>query len=231
MRVGLLTIATGEPYYRFIVPLFESAMKYFLPKHDKTFFLFTDCNTEFGGNVVKIKTRPKGYPNETLMRYHTFLGSEDKFKDMDYLFYCDIDMLFCGEVGDEILGDLVGTLHPGYIGKRGTYEINPKSTAFMNKDQGHHYFCGGFNGGKTKNYLDMAKKIRDNTDADWRNGIIAVWHDESHINKYMFLNPPTKILSPAYCYPEPPTDSQVDYEAIYQKVEPKLLALNKWSRN
>lgn len=226
-RIGLLTIATGEKYYKYVLPLFESAMKYFLPEHEKIFYLFTDCNTEFGGNVVKTKINPKGYPNETLMRYHTFLEKEEYLKQMTYLFYCDIDMLFCDYIHDEILGDLVGTLHPGYINRRGTYESNPKSTAYMDTMEGEHYFCGGFNGGKAKNYIDMAKAIRYNIDEDHKNGIVAVWHDESHMNRYMCDNPPDKILAPSYCYPEPPRDKEYAATIWGREYKPKLLALNK----
>jgi hypothetical protein len=43
--------------------------------------------------------------------------------------------------------------------------------------------------------LDQIKKDSDN-------GIMAVWHDESHLNRYFIDHKPTTILSPSYCYPE-----------------------------
>lgn len=227
MRIGLLTIATGEKYYKFILPLLESAYKYFLPNHDRSFFLFSDCKTQFGGNIIQTKVQPKGYPNETLLRYHTFLEHEELFRDIDYLFYSDVDMLFCDYVGKEVIGDLVATLHPGYTDRRGTYESNPKSTAYMDGVSGEYYFCGGFNGGKTKNYLNMAKTIRERIDVDSKNGIVAVWHDESHLNKYLSEVTPTKILTPSYCYPEPPQDKTYAVTVWRRTYEPKLLALNK----
>jgi histo-blood group ABO system transferase len=54
-------------------------------------------------------------------------------------------------------------------------------------------------------------------DEDLEKGIIAVWHDESHWNRYCIDNTPTTILSPSYCYPE-------GWNANYER---KLLALDK----
>jgi histo-blood group ABO system transferase len=48
----------------------------------------------------------------------------------------------------------------------------------------------------------MANKISENIDIDYSRNIIAVWHDESHMNRYFIDNKPTLILSPSYCYGE-----------------------------
>ena len=47
----------------------------------------------------------------------------------------------------------------------------------------------------------MASTLRDAIEADRANGVTAVWHDESHLNRYLRAHPP-KRLTPAYCYPE-----------------------------
>jgi len=43
--------------------------------------------------------------------------------------------------------------------------------------------------------------LREAVEEDEKEGVVALWHDESHINKYI-LSHPYKMLSPAYCYPE-----------------------------
>lgn len=102
---------------------------------------------------------------------------------------------------DEIFSQgITATEHPGYVGERGTPETNPKSTAFV--PYVRTYFCGGFNGGSVKAFLATAQLIRMRIEIDKQNGITAVWHDESHLNRYLFDNPPAKILSPAFCYPD-----------------------------
>jgi hypothetical protein len=57
-------------------------------------------------------------------------------RDFDYAFALVADMVVVDLVGDEVLGDRVGTMHPGFIGKRGTYEANPASTAFVRSGEG-----------------------------------------------------------------------------------------------
>jgi len=79
------------------------------------------------------------------------------------------------------------------------------------------YFAGGFNGGSKNGFLKMAKEIDKNIDIDFNNGVVAIWHDESHMNRYFINNPPTIILSPSYCYGE----------LMNIPFEKKLLSLDK----
>jgi histo-blood group ABO system transferase len=200
MKVGFLIIATNK-YTEFIQPLISSADQFLLSNQNVTYFIFTNQNFEINSNrnVVKIDVEHREWPWMTLGRYKIFSENSEIISKMDYLYYCDADMIFESEVGDEILSDLVATQHPGYYGRRGSPETNPKSLAYVSESESMQYFAGGFNGGITKEYLKMSKKISDNIDIDYSNGIVAVWHDESHLNRYMIDNKPTKILDPSYC--------------------------------
>ena len=62
----------------------------------------------------------------------------------------------------------------------------------------------------------MIQELKASIDIDTNNKIIAVWHDESHINKYITHNR-YKILSPEYAYPE-------DWKLPFS---PKILILDK----
>jgi histo-blood group ABO system transferase len=217
-KIGLILIATNK-YKIFVRPLIDSARKFLLQNHKVTYYLFTDSDefNDLGDDVVLNKIEHLSWPMITLYRYKTFLKHRDTLSVEDYLFYCDIDMRFVGEVGDEILGDLVSTIHPGFLGGRGTPEYRVESTAFIPNEDELVYYAGGFNGGSSHKFLEMSEQINKNIDIDYENNIIAIWHDESHLNKFFTKNKPTTILSPSYCYPE-------SWNLNYEK---KLLALDK----
>ena len=110
------------------------------------------------------------------------------------------------EVGDEVLSDLVATMHPYqsfYPKEQRTYDRNPKSLAYVPAGQeGELYYAGGFNGGSTKRFMEMAEVLADRVTKDLENDVIALWHDESQMNRYLIDNPPTKSLTPSYCFAE-----------------------------
>lgn len=217
-KIGLLIIATNK-YTRFIQPLIESADNYLLKDQDVTYFIFTDkeLNIKSRRNIEYIKVEHEPWPWMTLGRYNIFFDNRKYLENMNYLYYCDADMLFFSDVGEEIICDRVATVHPGFIGTRGTPETNKKSLACVNENEPMIYFAGGFNGGSKNEYLKMASVLSKNILEDYRNGIIAIWHDESHMNRYFIDNPPSKILDPSYCYPE-------SWNLPFEK---RLLALDK----
>lgn len=219
MKIGLLIIATNK-YVTFLENLIASADKHFLPNKDVTYFIFTnrdDITINTNRKIVKINVEHKPWPYMTLLRYEIFHTNKENLETMDYLYYCDADMLFVGEFGEEILGDRVATQHPGYYGSRGTPEYRPISLAYVAPNEDMQYFAGGFNGGSSFEFLKMSEHISNNIKKDLENGVIAIWHDESHMNRYFINNKPSVILSPSYCYGE----------LMNIPFEKKLLSLDK----
>ena len=221
MKIAILNIATNN-YKLFLDQLHTSIEKYFLPEHKKDYFIWTDdVDFKFKHSVYPIKIEPQGYPGDTLFRYHYFLMAEELLKKYDYIYYLDADMSIVDYVKEEVIEDLLGVQHPGFFTKekqQGTPETRPESTAYTKKENIKQYCCGGFNGGSSKEFLNMSKVISDNINEDLKNDIVAVWHDESHLNKYFTDNPPTKILNCGYCAPES------SWEVPFPK---KVLALDK----
>ena len=66
----------------------------------------------------------------------------------------------------------------------------------------------------------MSEVIASRVEEDEKNNIVAVWHDESHLNKYFNENPPTD-LSPSYMFPEELTGNK------QYPWQPKIVAINK----
>ncbi len=228
MNVALLVIATGERYHQYIDPLLTSARSYFVP-HEP--ILWSD-RWEYG-KYPRFDKKNAGFPNTTLYRYNTFLEQRRTLECYDYVYYVDVDMRFVAPVKEEdIISDgITAVLHPGYLGLNGTPEKNPESAAYCPVVR--NYFCGGFIGGRTDAFLKMSETIAAAVDSDTGKGIRAVWNDESHSNRYLYDNPPSKILGPEFCYPESEyTHPGSYYSAIWRMAnrqvgQAKLLALDK----
>lgn len=219
MNVGLLVAATG-PYFRFVEPLLRSAQEHFFPEDDVEAHVFTDAHVESVATGAHIHPWPhRPWPDGTIRRYHAYWGVRDALAGCDFLVAMDADMRFVGPVGREIVGSLVGTQHPGFVGKRGSYEDRPESAACVRPDEGTVYYCGGFLGGLTAPFMGLAQQLSRRVDQDYAAGLMAVWHDESHLNRCFIDTPPERTLTPAYCTPDVPW---------YTPVEPaRVLALDK----
>jgi GT2 family glycosyltransferase len=195
-KTALVLIATGEPYWQYIEQNLEGAAKNF-PQADV--LLFTDSPTRY--KVAKqVKIPHAGWPDVTLLRHKTILSQSKWLAKYEYVYHTDIDMKIIRPLPPDIYADgLVVTIHPNFIGKPGTPETNPRSTAYLPLCEVKQYVCGGFQGGTVPAYLAMAETVVKNVETDKANGFTAVWHDESHLNRYVHDHMPAKILPKPYC--------------------------------
>lgn len=224
--IGILYICTGK-YDIFWKKFYRSCEKYFLPGHEKRYFVFTDAQDLYGQDnpqITKIYQETLGWPQNTLLRFKIFLSAKALIESCDYLFFFNANIIFLDKITDEILptdkneGLLVVT-HPGFWDKAKQdypYDKNPDCCAYIPDGKGVNYFMGGFNGGKTKAYLQLINTLNNNIQQDLKNNIVARWHDESHLNNYMLDRKPV-ILSPAYGFVE-------GYNIPFK---PKLMVLRK----
>lgn len=198
MNIGIIILATNK-YADFVPQLINSMRQNFLLGHKLTYFVFSDQNIQYNANIVKHYIPHVQWPYITLDRYKVITAFKHLFDDQDYLYYIDADMLVTNKIGEEILVDLVAITHPGFAGGRGTPETNPRSTAYVSPSTPLVYVMGAFQGGKKESFLAACKEMCDNIEFDKMNHHIAVWHDESHWNKYTTVNPSVKILPYGYC--------------------------------
>lgn len=235
-RIGIFCVCTGS-YIQYFEQLVESVEKYFLIEYPHIFFISTD-NIEYIENIcIKYKLNfkikyisKKGFPLDTLYRYKYIIEHENYVQLLsDVVYYLDVDMKIVHPVSDEILPtkekQLIGTYHPGFYysdNKRGPVnEVSELSTAYIPfEEQIEVYIAGGFNGGISSEFLDMAHYIHKNILIDKHIDIMARWHDESHLNYYLCKNfDKFKLLIPDYCYPE---NFYIELPGT-----PKILALSK----
>jgi histo-blood group ABO system transferase len=203
VRIGLCLIATGK-YFQFLEALLESAERFFCVGHDVRIHVFTDAEVQPWRVHRWHRVAHEPWPGPTLHRYRMLLAAHE-LREYDFVFYCDVDTLFTGMVGEEIFGDLVATLHPCFVSKpkrAWTFETRKTSQAFVDRAQAEHYFAGALEGGSGPRFVaamaDMDAMIR----CDEEKGIIPIWHDESIWNAYLVRNRPDVVLSPLYCSPD-----------------------------
>ena len=221
MKIAILYICTGR-YAQFFDGFYESAEKFLLSGMEKRYFVFTDQEQLTTAENVELLIRPcRGFPEDSLFRFDRFLEIKDKLKDYDYTFFFNANMRFVAPVGEELLEErLTAVLHPGYYDKpawRYPYERNKQSKAYIPAhEENYHYYMGSLNGGRTADYLALAETCSRHIHEDWDKGIVACYHDESHLNHYLREHN-CKPLSPAYAY----------IEGKDLPFEPKILLIDK----
>ena len=224
MNICILTIATNK-YIQFVERLYNNLEENFLNGHNLECLLFTEHDVETSDNVRVSQIEHEPWPMPTLKRYNYFVKEKEFISEFDYCFYFDVDMGIVDKVGDEVVSDLVATMHPYqsfYPKGERSYDRNPKSLAYVAPgDEGPNYYAGGFNGGSTKRFLEMSEVIADRVNKDLENDVIALWHDESQMNRYLIDNPPTLSLNPSYCFAE---EQMKNPSYPY---DPKIIALKK----
>lgn len=209
--IGILYICTG-PYRLFWEDFYTTFEKNFLPDVNKHYFVFTDASEIYAQDkenvsITKIVNQP--WPLITLLKFETFLKIENEISKCDYLFYANANVV-CDDIvtSEEFLPreheELSVTNASGYFEKSKLtfpYERSKKSLAYIPWNCGEYYVCGGMICGKSDAFIKMSKILKSNIEEDLKRNVIAKWHDESHINRYIINKKDIRVLHPMYCYP------------------------------
>lgn len=212
MKIAILYICTGE-YVAFWKDFYCSFELNFLPEDTKDYFVFTDNDHIYaeGGNnrIHRIFQENLGWPGNTLFRFKMFSKITEQLEKFDYIFFLNANVVCMKKITREMFlpleHELLVVQHPGYYNKKNyefPYERHKKSTAYISYREGKVYVCGGINGGKTDSYLRLIKELNQRIQDDYNRDVIAEWHDESQLNRYIIDYTDYRLLSPAFCYPE-----------------------------
>lgn len=213
IRTGLLVLVVGR-YAQFVRRFLSSAEVHFLPGGMVTYYVLTDnprtldppieLGPERELRVVPVAELP-GW-ERLAQRRMALLASAIKDpirSEVEYIFCADVDQEFVAPVGEEILGDLVATLHPElYKMPRNAfpYEIEETSTACVEEGEGDYYYTSELYGGLVAEMYSLARACSVLILQDQANGIMARGLEESYLNRYLINHRPTRVLSPEYSW-------------------------------
>lgn len=211
--IGILYIATG-PYITFWEAFYKSFENFFLKNTEKHYYIFTDKSEFYGSDNPRVhKTYQKfqPWPIPTLLKFQTFLEIKDELLKHDYLYQSNGPVICVKEVKEEDFlpredcGEkMMFTLHPGYYNKKNMYfpyERRRESLAYVPYNCGKEYVFGAMNGGVASDYIEFAEMLNERIVDDLNRGIIAEWHDESHINCMLTKMNNYRLLPMSYAYP------------------------------
>jgi hypothetical protein len=207
MKIAVISIATNK-YKDFLRPLVESVKTHFIPNVQKDFYLFTDESLDWFDSSVKWhKIEHQPWPYITLKRFEFISTCLDQLKEYDYVFYFDSDMEFVDTLTSFDIGNkkYYAVCHPSVVNNLNFWpvETNSESTAYIQNRNRCVYVQGCVWGSRGANIETMVNTMKNNINTDLSKNLIAIWHDESHLNKFMVDNVKDAIiLSPSMAYPE-----------------------------
>ena len=176
-------------------------------------------------HISIVAIEPLGWPEATSLRYKIYSQHASQV-DAEVFCHIDADMLFFDNphrllIPSDWVNGVALVSHPGYfrepstklsilqslkdkarklwIGGLGTWETKRASTSYVPRKFRTVYVCGGSWMAKKDKFVEMVSQLSLNTEVDYSNGVIAKWHDESHLNHWASKNSFT-LLTPSYCF-------------------------------
>ena len=233
MRIGIYSIFVGPNYTAYYEGFLGNMKDMFFPGHDIQFFIVSDDKTlrTYPFTIFHYVNSDDGvWPIAALNKFKYFLQfPAEVVKSCDYIFFMKSNARCYEKIIFPLSADYVFTQHYWFVNKPYsllTLEKDAASQACVPYEAGkkYTYVGGGLYGARTGCFVEMSRMLEKNTDTDFANKHIAVWHDESHLNWFYNVNRPANVMLLDWRYH---VDEPTIKTLLRRKVRPKMIYLHK----
>jgi hypothetical protein len=198
MKISIVIIATNI-YFLLGMRFVKKFAYHYKGNYDIDFHIYSDRDpSEYLPGNIKFY-----YHHQTHAHWHE--GTNSKFSNIlnlnqystDYIYYFDADTDISHQFTESwFLGDIVGGEHYGnrsWLSNCKGLDRNPIGQSYVPLDSNLPctYYYGAFFGGKKQRVIDFCSQLRHWQSIDQSIGYEPPVNDESYINKYFHLNPPS----------------------------------------
>ena len=217
-KVYVVFIGT-QKYAGFFELWYTGVQNYLFADCEKTILAFSDLDQHkafYKPGVIKFKIPHLPWPYVTLARFEFIKSALEALgdsSDATHLLFLDADLIPVKDSSfEDIFGDdskkFVSVHHPGNAEnpRWNSFVISGDSTSKIeNPPADLLYRQGCLWGGQIEAVKEMIEECVKNIAIDTSNGVMADWHDESHMNCWFAKNnEEVRTLTPDYAWPNQP---------------------------
>ncbi|XP_058157346.1 N-acetyllactosaminide alpha-1,3-galactosyltransferase-like 1 [Dasypus novemcinctus] len=231
ITIGLVVFATGKFADKYLKEFIQSANKYFMTGYNVIFYIMMD---DFS-SLPRIELGPlRTFKLLSILKKNILQDLNFSFMDdlqlfllshirdeVNFLFIMDVNQIFMTDFGVETLGNSVAQLHGWWYFKNDKnfpYERRSGLAAFIPYGQGDFYYHRAIFGGTPQEVLMFIEEYKKGHIRDTKSKLNSIY--EHHLNKFLFLKKPSKLLSPEYNWnPDYNTPPQIKHVKITRQSE------------
>lgn len=210
MKIGVIYIVTGV-YADFWNDFYHSCEQFFCSDVDKGYEVFTDSEELLlrkYKNVRFHKIEDQGWIKNVSCKSYCICRIKELLLIYDFIFYLNGNYKVMAPISSteivpsECNGWITALSYDHYLNipaDEYPYDRNLNSKAFIPYGSGQRYYQGGFYGGRTPEFILLSEVLKTKIEKDLDKGIIARFHDESYLNKYLIDKAP-RIVNEKIAY-------------------------------